>query len=144
MTGENTATGFHPAGPTPLKVIVVEDEPALCLALTCMLRGAGYSVLPCSCADEALALVGKGTEKIALLVTDILLPGINGHDLARFIQRQLPEIGVVYMSGFSAGHLSDSVLNEPNTVFLQKPFDRARLLQAVAEVSSASGSTNHQ
>jgi DNA-binding NtrC family response regulator len=101
-----------------------------------MLRAAGFKVIPCSCADEAIATLQSGVEDVSLLITDILLPGTNGRDLAKAVQAQVPGVHVIYMSGFSAGHLTESALNEPNTVFLQKPFNRARLYAAINELSS--------
>ena len=102
-------------------ILLVDDEDELRNAAAEYLQDCGYKVLKARAAGEALALADKSSEKISLLVTDIVLPGGSGRTLADQIRRVHPETGILVISGYA----DDAVTRHgflDSTSFLQKPF----------------------
>jgi PAS domain S-box-containing protein len=115
-------------------VMVVEDQPEV-RALTCMiLRGQGFEVLEASDGLEALLMAGQYRSPIRLLVTDMIMPGMNGKEVAARLTMQYPEIRVIFMSGYTDQMMTGSSLLEHSAAFLQKPFTPDRLLSLVQKV----------
>jgi PAS domain S-box-containing protein len=112
-------------------VLLVEDEAAVREAARRILQSAGYEVLTAASGEEALALAAARAAPIDLLLSDIVMPGISGHELARRISTARPAIRVVYMSGYSAEPIARAS-NGAETFLVQKPFTREPLLAAVA------------
>ena len=112
-------------------VLVVEDEPAV-RSLACrMLEGAGYRVLAAASAEEALSRALNDPAPIQLLLTDVIMPGLSGRELAREFCRMRPRSRVLYMSGYTDDVIADHGLLEPGLSLLQKPFTSATLLEGV-------------
>ena len=111
-------------------VLLVEDEESLRKLTRNMLESLGFKVLEAANGTEALEITSRYTGRIELLLTDVVMPGINGHVLAEQMAVMHPELATVFMSGYTDfGHgLSPSEVN-----FLQKPFSRASLLRKVNE-----------
>lgn len=112
-------------------ILLVEDEPAVRKATRLMLELQGYRVWEAANGQEALDLVRTLPDPIDLLVTDVVMPGIGGRELAselRSIYRDLP---VVYISGYSESFGARGAALQPHEAFLQKPFTQADLLQQV-------------
>jgi signal transduction histidine kinase/FixJ family two-component response regulator len=114
-------------------VLVVEDDPAVREIVTQFLRGAAYHVLEARDADEAAAIVRKDPRVIDLLVTDIVLPGLSGPELAGALREFVPKMRTLFISGYP----SDAVGGSRSPAFLAKPFSRAAFLQAVRRALSA-------
>jgi len=114
-------------------VLVVEDDADVREIVTQFLRGAAYYVVEARDADEALALVTRGTRAIDLMVTDIVLPGQSGPALAGALREFAPQMRTLFISGYP----SDSVREARSPQFLAKPFSRAAFLQAVRRALSA-------
>ena len=116
-------------------VLLVEDETALRELTRVLLEKAGYTVLEARSADEAIQLAESPSSKIDLLLTDVVMPGMDGHELSRRLASQRPALKVLYMSGYA-----DDVLanrgggTNHGTTLLQKPFSRSALLSKVREV----------
>jgi two-component system cell cycle sensor histidine kinase/response regulator CckA len=108
-------------------VLVADDEAALRQAVVQILRTTGYSVLEAQSSTEALEMALQHGGKIDVLLTDIVMPGLRGPDLARRVARAHPEVQVIYMSGYAEG-LPEVQLPD-NSMFLQKPFRFATLLE---------------
>ena len=98
----------------------------------------GYRVLTAPSGDEALALARQFDGTIDVLVTDIVMPGMSGPELARHLQAARPEIATVYMSGYTGDTLAALGLEREAAAFLQKPFTPAALAQKVRDVVSRS------
>ena len=115
-------------------VLLVEDETSVRAVIVAMLNALGYHVLEASNAEEALRLVQKGKEKVELLMTDVVMPGKSGLDLADALHRLDPELRVIFQSG----HAGEAVLRHgglnPDIEFLQKPFALDVLAKKVREV----------
>src|SRR5262249_37808352 len=109
-------------------VLVVEDEPALRNLVQIVLAEAGYRVLVASNAKEALAPGTAQGVQIDLLVTDVVMPGMSGPQLAGELLRPRPEIQVLYMSGYFGDALTAQGLDEGATL-LHKPFKPEQLLR---------------
>jgi signal transduction histidine kinase len=114
-------------------VLVVEDEEFVRDLVRDFLRTAGYHVLEAGSAEEALDLVVSRPAAIDLLLTDLVLPGMNGAVLAERLRGQMPEMETVYMSGYPGDSMFGEETFEPDAAFLPKPFTRHLLLRKVAE-----------
>ncbi|MBK9472301.1 MAG: response regulator [bacterium] len=115
-------------------VLLVEDEPAILEMTTSMLERQGYRVLAAGAPEAALRVAAEHTEPIHLLMTDVIMPGMNGRDLAAALKTMRPEMKCLFMSGFSAEVVARHGETEPGRLFLQKPFSHEELLTRVREV----------
>jgi signal transduction histidine kinase len=117
-------------------VLVVEDDPQLRQLTRKLLEHHGYRVLSAEGADAALALAAGEAEAIDLLLTDIVLPRVNGVDLARRLQEKRPGMRVMFTSGYTGRSLEASGVLEHPDAFIEKPFtadDLARQVRLVIE-----------
>jgi CheY-like chemotaxis protein len=122
------------AGGGPSTVLIVDDDPVVRRALTKSLTRWGYRVLDAKDPSTALALVAS--EPIELMVTDLLMPEMNGYELAGRVAQLRPEVRIVYMSGYAPESLpgSPSQAGVDARSFLQKPFGIDELRQIVKEL----------
>jgi CheY-like chemotaxis protein len=116
-------------------ILVVDDEEAL-RELTCsLLSDSGYTVLEAKNANNALEIARDRREPIHLLLTDVVMPGMNGQALAHKLAVSRPEMKVVYMSGYTGfTHLGTL---DSEAVFVHKPITREALLRKVHDVLAA-------
>ena len=115
-------------------VLVVEDEHAVRTLEAEVLAGHGYRVLVAGDAQEALALEERCEESIALLVTDVVMPGRSGRELAREFVRRRPGTRVLFVSGYTNDAFAGGGLLEAGSCFLQKPFSPESLARTVRDV----------
>jgi CheY-like chemotaxis protein len=116
-------------------VLVAEDEPALRLLIARALRVQGYRVLEAGNGVEALGIVeGHEGAPIALLVTDVTMPKMSGRDLARQVALLLPQLKVLFLSGYSDGSIASDGQLAPGVNFMQKPFSMEALARRVRSV----------
>jgi two-component system, cell cycle sensor histidine kinase and response regulator CckA len=109
-------------------VLVVEDQEDVRM-LTCMiLRDAGYQVLAAAGGEEALAIARHHEGAIRLMLTDVIMPGMNGKELAARMAPIRPATRVIFMSGYT-----DRVALEDRAVLLEKPFTAQKLLSEVRD-----------
>lgn len=108
-------------------ILIADDQTALRHALVEILRTSGYKVLESESSMEALEMARDHRGKIDILLTDVVMPGLRGPELARRVTKLHPNIYVVYMSGYAEGF--PEVELPANSVFLQKPFRFATLLE---------------
>jgi nitrogen-specific signal transduction histidine kinase/CheY-like chemotaxis protein len=128
------AQGRRGSGP----VLVVDDREDV-RALACrMLNQLGYRTLSAASGPEALAIARSHEDPIPLLLTDVLMPGMNGRELADEFCRRYPATKTMFMSGYTDQALSSSGVLEPGTFYLQKPFTIGQLADFVAGVEQAS------
>ncbi|HEU0104588.1 MAG TPA: response regulator, partial [Vicinamibacteria bacterium] len=116
---------------------LVEDAEALRLLVRELLENAGYTVLDAEAPDKALSLVEATPARIHLLLTDMVMPRMNGQELAHRITALKPEARVVFMSGYSDQAMGDQSTLEPGAVFLQKPFTMDALLKTIRRALDA-------
>jgi PAS domain S-box-containing protein len=118
-------------------VLLVEDEPGLrTLAREC-LEDHGYTVLEAADGKAALALARQHSAPIQLLLTDVIMPGMSGRELADHLSRERPEIRVVYMSGYANDLVAQHGALDPETILLEKPFTLQVLLAKVHQALTA-------
>jgi diguanylate cyclase (GGDEF)-like protein len=122
------------AGDGPETVLVVEDEEALRNLAREYLQSSGYHVLLASSGTEALSVADKHAGPIHVLLTDVVMPGMTGWELAKLLTIRHPEIHVVYMSGYTDDAVVRRGLLDPSVVFLQKPFTLEALSHKLREV----------
>ena len=116
-------------------VLVVEDESMVRSMAVKVLRGAGYDVLEAGDGEEALRLVtGAKGRKIDLLVTDVVMPRLGGPELASRLRARMPDLRVLFVSGYTDQALDLRQLPGERTAFLSKPFSPSALAQKIREV----------
>jgi CheY-like chemotaxis protein len=115
-------------------ILVAEDEKSVRLTTQRFLERVGYTVLAAATPAEALNLVGGHAGPIDLLITDVVMPGMNGSDLARRISAGQPRLKCLFMSGYTASVAQERGGLDEGTPFLAKPFAREDLLRKVRAV----------
>jgi DNA-binding NtrC family response regulator len=115
-------------------ILLVEDEPAVRELTRLVLAGQGYSVVEAPNPEEAERLCENGKAEIHLLLTDVVMPGVSGHELAKRITARLPKIKVLYMSGYTHNVIASGGMLDRGIAFLQKPFTPATLIDKVRDV----------
>ena len=108
-------------------VLLVEDEPSILKMGKNFLERLGYRVFTAATPDDAVRLAREYTGDIHLLMTDVIMPGMNGRDLAVQVAAIYPHIKCLYMSGYTADIIAHHGVLEDGVAFIQKPFSRAEL-----------------
>ncbi len=103
-------------------ILLTEDEPAILEMTTLMLQHLGYTVLQAGTPGEAIRLAGEHSGRIHLLMTDVVMPEMNGRDLARNILSLYPDIKRLFMSGYTANTIAHHGVLDDGVHFIQKPF----------------------
>lgn len=115
-------------------VLLVEDD-TMVRDLACeVLRGAGYDVLEAATPAVALDLCHRHTGAIHLLLSDVVMPGMNGAEMARLVEKLRPEIRVLFMSGYTDNAVLQTGELREGVAFLQKPFTPSTLGKKVREI----------
>jgi len=138
-TPAEAPAGAPKGGPAPGSetVLVVEDEPAVLTLSRRALEAQGYVVLAASDADAALRVVERHGGMIHLLLTDVVMPGLSGRELADRLSAQRPGIRVLYMSGYPGDAVVQHGTLPLGSAFLQKPFSPDGLARKVRDVLDA-------
>ena len=119
------------AAPGREKIMLVEDEQAVRDLTRRILERAGYSVIAAANGREALDRLADGSVAIDLLLTDVVMPELNGQDLAERVRTSRPGTRVLFMSGYNEEAVRRQQPLAPRTAFLEKPFTPAMLLEQV-------------
>ena len=114
-------------------ILVVDDEAQVRTLARDILLGAGYQVLEAEDGEQALRVAEDHPGAIHILLTDIMMPGINGKELADRFLIARPDAKAIFMSGRAAEVVSDAGVLIPVDAFLAKPFTVERLLNKVRE-----------
>ncbi|MFH2058356.1 MAG: ATP-binding protein [Pseudomonadota bacterium] len=115
-------------------ILVVEDDPAILKLTQRILRQLGYSVIIAATPKEAIRLAREHGSRINLLLTDVIMPGMNGRDLAGHLSGLYPDIKFLFMSGYTAEIIAHKGVLDQGAAFIQKPFSNADLAVTVREV----------
>jgi hemerythrin-like metal-binding protein/PAS domain S-box-containing protein len=118
-------------------VLVVEDEPEVREVTQRALRSGGYQVLAAASGDEALALDPAILGRVQLLVTDVVMPGLDGRATAEEMRRRNPSLRVLYVSGYTPDVIAQRGALDADTEFLPKPFTAELLLSRVRAILDA-------
>jgi len=116
------------------RILLVEDDASVRMLVRQCLRVHGYEVTETANAADALALVGAKSESLDLLLTDLVMPGMGGRELASKMRERFPGLRVLYMSGYSDDALLRQGKLEAGTSFIPKPFVPTELLVKVRKV----------
>jgi PAS domain S-box-containing protein len=115
-------------------ILLVEDEASLRKTIRSLLQRHGYTVVAAANGIEALDLCLAQGRKVALLLTDLVMPGgLSGHELARQLQSRQSNLKVIFMSGYSPEIAGREIELRPGENFIQKPFATARLLETIRQ-----------
>jgi PAS domain S-box-containing protein len=119
-------------------VLLVEDETEVRRLVERLLQMQGYAVIAAASPAEAIG-AARAAGKIDLLVTDVIMPGMNGREMARLLAAERPRMRVLYMSGYTDAAIAQQGILPPGTAFLSKPFTPDVLARKVREVLDAGG-----
>ena len=114
-------------------VLLVEDEPRVAVLIANSLKKAGYTVLQAMHGERALEIVRAHAGPIDLLLTDVVMPGMNGRELAEQVKLARQGIPVLYMSGYSDDAILRSGIQTASAQFIQKPFSMDALMGKMRE-----------
>ncbi|MBI2837540.1 MAG: PAS domain S-box protein [Acidobacteria bacterium] len=131
--GFDSAAGTRMAKGTET-ILLAEDEEVVRRMAKEILESCGYTVLEAADGLDAFSISEKHTGELQLLLTDVVMPGMNGYDLAKRLALVRPQMRVLYVSGYTGDTLIGQDALGPGTAFLQKPFAPDRLTQKVREL----------
>ena len=119
-------------------ILLCEDDEQVRRVIERLLRSEGYEVLTASDGRQALGLVEGRSQELDLLITDVVMPGMGGRELARSIQGTFPGMRTLFVSGHTHDDFDLEDLEDPETEFLEKPFQKPELLRRVRRLLEAS------
>jgi CheY-like chemotaxis protein len=128
------------SAPLPLgsgTILLVEDEDSLRELSHRLLEGMGYTVIQAANGADAIRIAGQLTGPIDLLITDVVMPGISGRELAELLVANRSQMKVLYVSGHTDDVIVHHAILKPGVAFLQKPFTRDGLAKKIQEVLGA-------
>ena len=115
-------------------VLLVEDEDAVRSFAARALRNKGYTVIEAASGEQALALPPEQLERVELLISDVVMPNLDGPSLAAELRRRRPALKILFISGYAEDSLRVSLAKSPHVNFLPKPFSLSQLAGKVKEV----------
>jgi two-component system cell cycle sensor histidine kinase/response regulator CckA len=122
-----------------LTILLVDDEDSIRNLAALVLEAEGYRVLKAEHSDEALILLDGYKDPVHLLLTDVKMdPFLSGCELAKCIRLMRPDIGVMYISGYSSNPMVQQEVEEARAAFLAKPFSPKDLVEKVRSTMTAS------
>ncbi|HEX2101680.1 MAG TPA: ATP-binding protein, partial [Candidatus Synoicihabitans sp.] len=117
------------------RIMVVDDDDMVRAVATSLLEALGYKVTAFGSSESALAYgATPDFQNIQVLVTDIVMPGLNGHGLSRQLSELNPKLKTLFMSGFIEDQSIQNAILDPSVMFLAKPFSTAELAEKVAKL----------
>jgi CheY-like chemotaxis protein len=119
------------SAPTGLSVLLVEDADGVRAFTAEALEHLGYSVHQAAGAEAAIALLDGQEAVVDLLLTDVVMPGLNGRRLAEAALQRRPDLRVLYMTGYTRNAIVHNGVLDPGTHLLTKPFSLAQLERAL-------------
>ncbi|MBA3345278.1 MAG: response regulator [Gemmatimonadales bacterium] len=129
----------QPGEPFPARtILIVDDEEVVRTLLTRALAGAGYRVLEATHGQAALRVLEASAGDIDLVVSDLVMPVMNGRELRQRIVSRWPDVPMLYVSGYPEAYLQTHELFDPEVPLLRKPFLPSRLLESVEEALAPS------
>jgi two-component system cell cycle sensor histidine kinase/response regulator CckA len=111
----------------------VEDQPEVLAVTRVTLERSGYTVIAAATGMEALEEARIHGSTIAMLLTDVVMPGMSGRELATALRHNQPRLRALYMSGYTDGIIVHHGVLDPDVAFIQKPFTPNALLSKVRE-----------
>ena len=115
-------------------ILLIEDDPSVLEMSKTMLERLGYSVLTAALPNEAIELVRKHTGNINLIISDVIMPDMNGQELFTHLLRFDPELKVLFTSGYTANIIAHHGVLDADVKFIEKPYTRTTLGKKVREI----------
>lgn len=115
-------------------ILLVEDEPSILKLTKMMLKRLGYNILSASKPSEAIKIASESSSVIDMLITDVVMPDMNGRDLAKALTRLFPDLKCLFMSGYTANVIAHHGVLDSGVQFINKPFSKESLARKVREV----------
>src|SRR3974390_2279900 len=119
--------------PLPATILLVEDEPAVRIVTREALELGGYRVIEADGPDSALRFAADDSSHIDVLLTDIIMPGMNGAELARRVRQRRPNLVTLFMTGYAESEALRLATLEFRHAHIQKPFTVSNLLSRIAD-----------
>jgi two-component system cell cycle sensor histidine kinase/response regulator CckA len=141
LTAENRPSGIQRGTET---ILLVEDDPQLNQLASSVLAHCGYRVLTAANPEEGLAVCRSHLQEIHLLVTDVVMPKMNGRQLAEQVARIRPSVKLLYVSGYTSNAIVHYGVLDAGLWFLPKPFSLSALVAKVREVLDAPGDARNR
>ena len=116
------------------KILVVEDNAAARQIVLNILNSSGYQTVGVASGEEALEFMDKHKDQFNLLVTDVIMSGMSGKELAELVAAHNPGIKILFFSGYTDNVIAHHGVLEEGINFIQKPFTRLAFLKKVREV----------
>jgi len=119
---------------TPRHILIVEDDPTVLEMGMMMLQQLGYTVIPAGTPNEAIRIAEEDSVEIHLAITDVVMPEMNGRDLADRLQAIRSTMKYLFMSGYTADVIAHQGILDEGINFIQKPFSLRDLAVKIREV----------
>jgi DNA-binding NtrC family response regulator len=137
VTAAKPAVAPAPASAATETLLVVEDEDSVRRMARRMLESIGYTVLTARSAAEALLMLERRDQKVHLMLTDVVMPGMSGPDLVARLAEIHPGIRVLYTSGHADNAALRGAVLDGGIEFISKPYTRAELTRKVRDILDA-------
>ena len=134
MIDQATRYPRHRTEPRPTTILLVEDEASVRKITALLLKSLGYRLQEASSGEEALRLTQGSREKIDLVMTDVLMPGMSGRELADALRARDAGLKVLFQSGHTGDALVRHGIVQTEAAFLQKPYTLDALSKKLREV----------
>ena len=118
-------------------ILVVEDDAFTRTPIVRALRSFGYFVLEATNGEDALRVMQEHHAPVHLVISDVVMPEMNGAELVAFLRDSYPELRVLFMSGYTAGYIEEMGERVAGVELLSKPFSPTQLIAKVREVLAA-------
>ena len=115
-------------------ILLIEDDDAVRRIVINMLEDSGYTILETSDGKDALRIFREDEGSISLVLSDVVMPGMNGRELVDQIEVLAPGIAVLFMSGYTDNAIQHHGVLEPGTAFIEKPFTKISLMQKIRDL----------
>jgi len=133
-TGIETEGAARPPQRGQKTILLVDDDPAILAVTTELLEMAGYSVLKARTASDAIRLATTHSGELHLLLTDVVMPEMNGWNLSECLLSLKADLKCLFMSGYTADIIAQHDVSDGRVNFIEKPFSPQSLLAKVLEV----------
>jgi len=120
-------------------IMVIDDEANIVAMISQILTELGYHVISATSGRDALILSNQHAQTIDIVLTDIIMPELNGPDIVRMLRQKRPTLKALYMSGYANNAAAQIGRLKHDTAFLQKPFSSETLTQCIRKVLDTPG-----
>ncbi len=124
----------RPEGRSEVRILLVEDEDPVRDVISRLLRRLGYSVVAAPCAEDAIRMLEEG-EEVDLVLTDVVMPGLTGIEMAEILRKKHPDLRFLFTSGYTSREMGRPP-EAPPQPFLPKPFSMEELSERVEKALS--------